>query len=122
MARLVQLPATCPADEGEVRISLEMAVGTRLGVMDQATLAVENIVRENVPEMVTMVSRIGGGGYRASGGHTADISVALVSRRERKRSSEQIANDLRRALRELPGMTIRTRAGRGLFLLRMGTY
>ena len=109
------------ADEGEVRIGLEMAVGTRLEIMDKATLTVEEIVGKNVPEMVSMFSRIGGGGYRTSGGETAEVELTLVPRGERKRSSEQIANDLRDVLKGLPGVKIRTRAGQGLFILRMGT-
>lgn len=109
------------ADENEVRVDIEMAVGTRLDVIDQATRTVEEIVKREVPETVSMVSRIGTGGFRSAGGHTADIRLSLVSRSERKRNSEQIANALRQVLHGLPGVTIRTRAGQGLFLLRMGT-
>jgi len=111
------MPAT---DEGEVRISLEMAVGTRLELVDQTTRVVEEIVKANVPEAVSVLSYMGGGGWRARGGHTAEIRISLVPRRERRRSSEQIANDLRTALGTLPGVTTRTRAGQGLFILRMG--
>lgn len=111
------MPAT---DEGEVRISLEMAVGTRLEVVDQTALAVEEIVSKNVPEAMSVLSYVGGGGWRARGGHTAEIRISLVPRRERHRSSEQIANDLRAVLGTLPGVTCRTRAGQGLFILRMG--
>jgi HAE1 family hydrophobic/amphiphilic exporter-1 len=46
--------------------------------------------------------------------------MSLLPRGERRRSSERVANDLRRALAGLPGVTIRTRAGQGLFVLRMG--
>ena len=111
------MPAT---DEGEVRISLEMAVGTRLEVIDRATVEVERIISENVPEAVSVMSYVGGGGWRSSGGHTAEIRISLVPKRERKRSSEQIANDLRPVLSGIPGLTFRTRAGQGLFILRMG--
>jgi HAE1 family hydrophobic/amphiphilic exporter-1 len=48
------------------------------------------------------------------------VRITLVPRRERKRSSEQVANDLRSLLGNLPGVTCRTRAGQGLFILRMG--
>ncbi|UCF06388.1 MAG: efflux RND transporter permease subunit [bacterium] len=111
------MPAT---DEGEVRISLEMAVGTKLNVVDQTARAVEEIVESNVPEAMSVLSYIGSGGWRARGGHTAEIRISLVPRRERRRSSEQIANDLRTVLGKLPGVTCRTRAGQGLFILRMG--
>jgi len=109
------------ADEGEVRIELEMAVGTRLEIVDQATEMVEKIVKKEVPEMVSMLSRIGGGGWRSRGGHTARIQITLVAKGQRNRSSEQIANDLRLYLQGIPGLTVRTRAGQGLFLLRMGS-
>jgi HAE1 family hydrophobic/amphiphilic exporter-1 len=111
------MPAT---DEGEVRVSLEMAVGTRLEVIDEATRAVERVVADTVPEAVSVMSYAGGGGWRSSGGHTSEVRVTLVPRAERRRSSEQVANDLRRSLGTLPGVTIRTRAGQGLFILRMG--
>jgi HAE1 family hydrophobic/amphiphilic exporter-1 len=121
LVRLIGVELMPAADEGEVRVSLEMAVGTRLGVIDQATRTVEEIVRRDVPEAVSTLSRVGGGGYRAAGGHTAEIRISLVPRAERRRSSEQIANALRKSLSGLPGVTIRTRAGQGLFILRMGT-
>ena len=115
------MPAT---DEGEVRVNVEMAVGTKLAIVDQATRTVEEIVRAQVPEATSILSNIGGGGGGggggSSGGHTAELRVNLVSRGDRRRSSERIANDLRRSLAGLPGVTIRTRAGEGLFVLRMG--
>jgi HAE1 family hydrophobic/amphiphilic exporter-1 len=120
LIRFIGVELMPAADEGEVRVSLEMGVGTRLDVVDQTTRTVEEIVQSEVPEATTVLSRVGGGGWRASGGHTAEVSVDLVPRSQRRRSSEQIANDLRRTLSGLPGATIRTSAGRGLFVLRMG--
>jgi len=121
LIELVGVELMPTADESEVRVSLEMAVGTRLEVIDNATASVENIIKNAVPEMVTMFTRIGGGGYRSSGGHTSEIRVTLVPKGERSRSSEEIAQLLRKTLRGLPGVTTRTRAGQGLFLLRMGS-
>ena len=68
-----------------------------------------------------MLCRVGGGGWRSRGGHTAQVRVALLPKNERSRSSEEIANTLRRLLQGIPGLTVRTRAGQGLFLLRMGS-
>ncbi len=121
LVRLIGVELMPAADEGEVQVSLEMAVGTKLEIVDQAARAVEDIVRAKVPEMVSMLSNVGGGGYGASGGHTAEVRVTLVQRKKRNRSSEQIANDLRKVLTQLPGVTVRTRAGQGLFILRMGS-
>ncbi len=121
LVRYIGVELMPAADEGEVRVSLEMAVGTKLDITNQTALAVERIIRQSVPEIVSMITRVGGGGFQSSGTYTAEVRVSLVPQKNRKRSSEQVANDLRRLLSGLPGVTIRTRAGQGLFILRMGT-
>ncbi|MFZ1947629.1 MAG: efflux RND transporter permease subunit [bacterium] len=120
LVRFVGVELMPEADEGEVEVELEMAVGTRLEVIDQATRTVEEMVRREVPEMVSMQTRVGSGGWGSSGGHTASVDVTLVPKGDRKRGSEQIANDLRRPLSGIPGLSVRTDAGGGLFMLRMG--
>ncbi len=110
------MPST---DQGEVRVSIEMAVGTRLEVLDELVRRVEMIVGNEVPEIKSTLTTVGGGGWRNAGGHTAEIRMTLVPLAERNRSSEQIADALRPILNRLPGATIRTRPGQGLFLLRM---
>jgi hydrophobic/amphiphilic exporter-1 (mainly G- bacteria), HAE1 family len=111
------MPAT---DESQVSVNLEAAVGTRLEVLDEVVKQVEGIVRKNVPEGTNMLAQTGGGGFRAAGAQTASINMDLVPRKERKRSSEQVANDLRKLLTGIPGITVRTRQGQGLSILRMG--
>jgi len=111
------MPST---DEGEVRINVEMEVGTRLEVVDAQVRRIEQIVRELTPEAENTVVRVGSPGWRAGDGATGEIRVALVPVRERTRSSEQIAQALRPALAGIPGTVVRTRAGQGLFILRMG--
>jgi HAE1 family hydrophobic/amphiphilic exporter-1 len=99
-----------PSDEGEVRVTGEMEVGTRLEVVDQQTQRVERIVREAVPETVASVVTVDG----AEG----EIRLSLRSARERERPNTEIAEDLRARLEgEIPGMVIRTRAPQGQFLL-----
>ncbi len=111
------MPST---DEGEVRINGEMAVGTRLDVTDKQFQAIENVVRREVPEIKSMVTFIGGSFWRGRTSHAGEVRIALTPLSERNRSSEEIANDLRRKLGSIPGVTLRTRAGQGLFILRMG--
>ena len=111
------MPST---DEGEVRIYGEMAVGTRLEVVDEGFRKIEEIVSIEVPEAKNTVSRVGGSSWRGLGGHTGDMRIALKPEKERTRSSEQIAGDLRGKFSRIPGMVIRTRAGQGLFILRLG--
>lgn len=106
-------------DEGEVRINVEMAVGTRLELLDETFRQIEQVVQEEVPERRSMIANIGGGGWRATGGHTGNLRVALVPMRERKRSSAEIAEALRPRLAALPGARIFASEGSGLFLLRI---
>jgi hydrophobic/amphiphilic exporter-1 (mainly G- bacteria), HAE1 family len=108
-------------DEGEVRVTVEMAVGTRIEVMDATMRAAEAIVRNEVPEMANIMSNSGGGGMRSSGGNSGELRIPLVPKKDRKRSSQQIADDLRRPLSSIPGVTIRTRAGQGMMSMRMGS-
>ncbi len=121
MVRFIGVELMPQTDEGEVRVSIEMALGTKLDAIDAMTAKVEKIAEENIPEMVSMLSRIGGGGWRATGGHTAQVRIMLTERSKRKRSNLQIANELRSALQKLPGARITTRAAGGLWILRMGT-
>ncbi len=101
------LPAS---DEGEVNVRGEMAVGTRLDLVDQQTRVMEQIVDANVPEAIgKIVSSRGGGG---------SVDLTLRPSSQRTRSNVQIAEDLREKLEgKVPGMTIRTRAPEGQNLL-----
>ena len=118
LVRFIGVELMPTADEGEVRVNMELAVGTRLEIVEQVSQMVEAIVMKEVPEIESIVTRAGGGGWTS--GHTADIRANLVPLEQRSRSSEQIANDLRTKLVGIPGVEIRTRAGQGLFILRMG--
>ncbi|HAU37641.1 MAG TPA: acriflavin resistance protein [Phycisphaerales bacterium] len=111
------MPST---DEGEVRVSAEMEVGTRVEVLDERMKRIEAVVAAHVPEVESTVSSAGGS-WRSSGSHRGEIRIALKPESQRSRSSEQISVDLRKKLSDLPGVTVRTRPGQGLFLLRMGT-
>jgi len=106
-----------PSDEGEVRVTGEMEVGTRLDLVDQQTRVMEEIVYDAVPEMISSVASAGGSGWRGSGAE-GQIRLSLVPSTRRQRSNVEIAEDLRRRLTgQVPGMDIRTRAPQGQFLL-----
>ncbi len=108
------------SDEGEVRVVGEMDVGTKLSVVDERFRAVGAIVARETPEAKSMVETVGGGfGPMSSGANSGQIRISLKPQSERTRSSEQIAADLRRKLAGIPGMTIRTRAGTGMFTSMM---
>lgn len=99
-----------PSDEGEVSVSGEMEVGTRLDLVDQQTRLMEELVYPAVPEAVSTVASVRG--------NRGEIRISLAPASKRKRSNTEIANDLRKLLDgRIPGMEIRTRAPQGQFLL-----
>jgi len=121
MIRLVGSEFMPQADEGEVRVSGEMEIGTRLGIMEETFDTVAAIVRKEVPEIESMVQSMGGSSFRGSGSHVGEMRISLVPQSQRSRSSEEIADDLRKKLTGIPGLITRIRSGQGFFLLRMGT-
>jgi len=107
-----------PSDEGEVRVTGEMTIGTRLDIVDRQTRQMETIVQAAVPEAVSSVVSVGAAGWRPDAAATGQINLALLPSAQRKRPNMEIANDLRRRLTgKIPGMEIRTRAPQGQFLL-----
>ena len=107
-----------PSDEGEVRVSGEMEIGTRLELVDQQTRKMAAIVYPAVPEAVSSIESVGGSGWRPGDAAEGEIRLSLTPSAERRRSNVEIAEDLRRRLTgQIPGMAIRTRAPQGQFLL-----
>ncbi|MBN1507950.1 MAG: efflux RND transporter permease subunit [Sedimentisphaerales bacterium] len=121
LVRYIGVELMPASDEGEVRMEAEMQVGTRLDLLDSKFRVMEQIIAESVPEIRNIVVNVGGARWYGGGGHTGDIRIALKPQSERTRSSQQIADDLRKRLSGIPGIIARTRAGQGLFIMRMGT-
>ncbi|MFP4533925.1 MAG: efflux RND transporter permease subunit [Desulfobacterales bacterium] len=107
-----------PSDEGEVRVSGEMEIGTRLELVDQQIRKMEAIVYPAVPEAVSSVVSVGGSGWRPGSAAQGEIRLSLTPSAQRERSNVEIAEDLRQRLAgRIPGMEIRTRAPQGQFIL-----
>jgi HAE1 family hydrophobic/amphiphilic exporter-1 len=113
------LPQT---DEGEVTVNAELAVGTRLERTEEVLLRLEAMVREQVPEARTIITEVGGGGRGGFGGggstHRGQIQIKLPPRAERDKTTDEIAQDLRRDLSGLPGVAIRAQASGGNFIMQ----
>jgi HAE1 family hydrophobic/amphiphilic exporter-1 len=107
-----------PSDEGEVRITGEMEVGTRLDLVDRQSRWMESIIYPAVPEAVSSVVSIGASGHRPGNAAKTEVRIALTPASRRDRSNTDIAQDLRRRLTDrIPGMEIRTRAPQGQFIM-----
>ena len=109
------LPQT---DEGEVNVTVEMEVGTRLLVMDQKLKEVAERIKRFVPELDSLEEGAGSGGWRG-GANQGSITLRLKPKSQRRRSSTVIAADLSRELSGTSGAVIRTRASSSQMMFGM---
>jgi HAE1 family hydrophobic/amphiphilic exporter-1 len=103
-------------DEGQVNVQAELPIGTRIERTDAVLTRLEQMIPQLVPEMESLIANAnGGGGQNNFGGQSnrGQVNIFLVPKDQRKRSSEQIAIDLRRALSGIPGVVIRANASGG---------
>lgn len=106
-----------PSDEGQVTVTGEMEVGTKLTTVDAQTRRLEAAIYPLVPETQSSVVSVGASGWRP--GDDARGEVRLELRPDRDRPSRDVAAALRKALTgTIPGMDIRVRAQEGQFLLQ----
>ncbi len=117
------------ADENQFTVNVRMPVGTRIEETEKFVEKVEKILKDNVPEINTMISDMGVPGSRSgslfggnSGSHSANINVSLVPAHDRERSSFDIVKSVRPKLTSLPGAQIYLSSGGFLkFLLNFGS-
>jgi HAE1 family hydrophobic/amphiphilic exporter-1 len=96
-------------DEGNISISVQLPVGTKFDITDALTKEIEKLMQEHFPEIETMRTRVGssGGWFSASStSHTASISLDLVEKDQRERSTDEVMADLRRRLSGVPDARI----------------
>jgi HAE1 family hydrophobic/amphiphilic exporter-1 len=100
-------------DDAKFTISIEMPAGTNLEATDQAAREAERIVLEQVPETVSILTRVGSGGSGAAsffggGGttNTSSILVQVVDKNERERSTTEIVDELRPEIKKIPEANI----------------
>jgi len=110
------------ADEGEVRVNIELEEGTRLSLTERIFSKVEEIIMAAVPEAETVFTNVGGGMGGGGGSlNSGSIRVPLKNSNERKRSSAAVSAELRKRLSATPGSIVRIREGQGMFMMRMGS-
>jgi len=89
-------------DTGQININIKREAGTRLKETDKTLQKAEEIIREKVPELKTMYTSLGAGeGFGAlmsEGSHAGSISLELVDRSKRKKSTREIEAQLRKIL------------------------
>ncbi|MBA3886007.1 MAG: efflux RND transporter permease subunit [Acidobacteria bacterium] len=102
------------ADEGEVSVTAELPVGTRVERAHDVALRLEPLLRDAVPEAETIITQAGGGGFFGGTASRTNATIRLADKRNRTRTSDEIARDLNRQLAGvIPGVLISTRASGG---------
>jgi HAE1 family hydrophobic/amphiphilic exporter-1 len=97
-------------DTGDVRVTVNLALGTRLEETDKVAKRIEDIIQAYVPEAKLMFARPGTtpGAGRAMGGssgeHIVVAGAKLVPKQERKRSVFEIGQIVRSRIRRIPGV------------------
>ncbi|MCE5239827.1 efflux RND transporter permease subunit [bacterium] len=110
------------SDEGRVAISIETAVGTRIEETDRITRQIETLLedKQKYPEVTDIQATVGSGagsmlGVGDVGSRFASVDITMTGRKERvrqkQRSDEGLATDLRTALARIPSATIKVTAG-----------
>ena len=109
------LPQT---DEGEVFVNVRLPAGTDLAVADRTLQVLERTARQVAPEVRDVTSLVGSASF---GSWSGSLRLRLAPRAERQRSTEEVAQALRRVL-AVPGGRVVVRASSGaLGVLRFGT-
>ena len=94
-------------DQGMVSVSIEMPTGTELEDTMEYGDRVMAVVQEECPELDNMYMTIGSAMSMGGGGtDSASLTVNLVGRGERERSSKQVAQDLQKAMADIAGCEI----------------
>ena len=108
-----------PSDEGEVRVTADMPVGTRLELVEQQTRRLEALARPLVPDALATTTTVGASRWNPSAGSTGELQYLLPASGARSYSNEDVAARLRAEVADqVPGMRVRVRAPQGSFILQ----
>jgi HAE1 family hydrophobic/amphiphilic exporter-1 len=95
-------------DRDEFRITLETPVGASLSVTEKIVSKIENYLLTSNKDVKIVFSTTGGGQSsfsQAQQSNYAEVYVSLVSKKERKKTTEDTERKVREILKDYPGVT-----------------
>jgi len=97
------------SDRGEFAVTLEMAPGTTIEQTNIASQKVEKLIGQ-MPEILRMYSNVGASseglvGFASS--NTTEITVTLVPRDRRIKSTDQVGDEIKQMVQRIPGVKVR---------------
>lgn len=102
-------PAT---DEGRIAVDVELPLGVKIQHVDEVVLVIEEKLAA-IPEVEVIFTTIGTGDVLMGGstsGSSGSITVGLIPLRERERSTNEVAEEIRGLIKDIPGAEISVRA------------
>ncbi len=97
-------------DTGDVRLTIQLPLGTRLEESDKVAQRIERILKSDIPEALFFYARTGSvpgqgrGMGQISGENIVTAGAKLVPKTERKRSVWEVAQLLRDKIKQIPGV------------------
>ncbi|MCL4534203.1 MAG: efflux RND transporter permease subunit [Bacteroidetes bacterium] len=101
-------------DDNLFNINIQMPSGTSLDTTNAATVKLEKLLRDQVPEATDMFTTVGSRGAFGGTGANANISVQLVDKSQRSRTIWQIMADVRRLAATIPEMNAQVNSSGGI--------
>ncbi len=96
-------------DRGEFAVTIELPPGSRYEHTNHTTQQVEQILA-GIPEIEKVFTNVGASNEGLIGqtsNNVAELNVALVSKEERVRSSDEIAQEIKSKVMDIPGVKVR---------------
>jgi hydrophobic/amphiphilic exporter-1 (mainly G- bacteria), HAE1 family len=112
---LVGFELTPSSDQGMFRANIRMATNTNLDTTNQVVTLVEKAIQQE-PEVTTIFTQVGtagGGAFASLATDRASISVNLKPLAERTRSVDQVVEEVRNKVSNIPGAKIQISATSG---------
>jgi HAE1 family hydrophobic/amphiphilic exporter-1 len=103
------------SDQGMIMMNIETAVGSDIDTTREAVQQIYTIVEENVPEIKDSVVQVGAGGgfFSTAASNRGSIQIALKDLEDRSRTDQEIIDNLRPLVAQVPGVKVRFSSGFG---------
>ncbi len=105
-------------DTGEYTVTLSLPKGVALRETLRVAQEAEAILQQ-IPENQRIISNVGGGGMMefGGGGSSATFSGALVPLSQRQRSIDEVLDEIREKLKDIPGVEVEVASSGGTMMM-----
>jgi HAE1 family hydrophobic/amphiphilic exporter-1 len=97
------------ADRGEFAVTLELAPGVTIDQTNMVSFQVEQLIGK-IPEVKRTFANVGvssEGLLGFSSNNNSEINVTLVDKKDRKRSTDEVGEEIKRMVQGIPGVKVR---------------